>query len=130
MDCVVDVNGTIVDFVSGDAYPGAPAVEVTTAWDTIPPFPAGCPALAAATPDGTGTFRLENASCASPLFPPVLLVTVTGGAAAPRAATATDARLACATSDCGLFEVAVRAPAEELGTTWRTDLAADGMANA
>lgn len=128
IDCVVDVTGSVVDFVTGDPYGGGPFVDVTTAWDTVPPFPAGCVPLQSIVPDATGAFRIDDASCDSGLFPPILIVMVHGGTGDPRAPTATDARLTCGVAPaCDPFDVRVAAPSEPQVNQWRVQLQQEGM---
>jgi hypothetical protein len=129
-DCSVDIGGTVVDFVSRAPYAGMAEIEVTTGWDTIPPFPLGCPPLQVVTTDGVGAFTVTDAICDSPLFPPVLLLMVSGGAGETRAPTATDSRLTCSGNDCGVWSGEIRVPSTMLATTLRQQLQAEGMPNA
>jgi len=127
---VVDVSGTVIDFVSRTPYGGVPDVDFNTAWDSSPPFPAGCEPLETLVPDTSGAFAQTDAVCDSPLFPPIVMLMVSGGSADPRAPTAMDGRLSCTGSDCGALSVTIPVPSAELATSWRNQLQAEGMVDA
>ena len=129
-ECVVDVTGTVLDFVARTPYAGMPDVDFNTAWDSAPPFPAACDPLVTFVPDTAGAFAMTDTVCDSPLFPPIVMLLVQGGSSDPRAPTATDARLSCTGSDCGAINVSIPVPSAELATSWRNQLQAEGMVNA
>src|SRR5574341_1635482 len=59
MDCQYDLSGSVVDFTTQEAPALAGTqleVELNTAWDVIPPFPAMCAALTTIPVDGMGSF--------------------------------------------------------------------------
>jgi len=60
-----------------------------------------------------------------------VIVMVRGGSPAPRAPTASDARLSCTSSpSCSPIDVRVTAPSMELADAWRTQLQLEGMLGA
>jgi hypothetical protein len=129
--CRVDVTGRVVDYVTRAAYGGGAEVEITTGWDTVPPFAPDCPPLQATTADESGAFAVMDAICDSPLYPPVLLLRIAGGGGEARAPTAIDSTLGCSPatpSDCGAFDGgALPVPSQTTARTWRNLLSAEGM---
>jgi hypothetical protein len=94
-------------------------------------FPLGCEPLFLGPADGAGQLSLPQASCASIVYPPILLITVEGGTPEPRAPTAWDRRLTCNDSGiCSEVVADIPAPSQALIAAWRQGLAAGGMPRA
>jgi hypothetical protein len=134
--CTVDLRGRVVDFVTQERYgadgsitPIALTVRYNTAFDGPMPFPVGCPELGSfPAPAQTGEFLSNDESCASPVFPPTLVLFVDDAGLTNRVApTAFTVPLACAAADCGGINVTLRAPQIVNTMAWRDELAEDGM---
>jgi hypothetical protein len=124
-ECSADVAMRVVDFTTGAPVPAE--VSLSTAWDTVPPFPVTCPPLATVTAAADGTVA-TLAPCDSVLRDPVLLVLVTGGDRAP---TGWDQKLDCGAGPvCGSARGDLAVPSAALAAEWRAELAAGGMPGA
>ncbi len=116
----VEVEGTVVDFVTGEPVPGANVV-LTEAWSDAHSFPtAGC-RLGAATTDADGHFGplTVRARASSPVV--VFLVSGAG-----RAPTISDTTVGCLFG-CTRTNHEIAAPAQDLADAWRNDLYDGGM---
>jgi hypothetical protein len=121
----VTVSGQVLDFTTGDPVEGA-TVDVTTAWDIVGNFPhPECPVQASLTTDAEGRFGPKAVLLGSNLNPSFAIFMVHGG---DRAQTASDART-CMEATCNLGHT-IAVPSQTLASTWRSTLAAGGMADA
>ena len=132
--CSYDLTGTVIDFTTREAsvLPGVQLqLDVTTAWDTIPFFPAGCPPLATIPVSGSGYFELFDAPCGSPLEPPIALFLVDDSGTDLYAATASDKTLECPSApQCAAVSTVIPVPRKVVVDDWRAQLLADGMPDA
>ncbi len=137
-DCMVDLSGSVVDFVTGTriVIAGAPRttyIRVTTAFDGPVPYASEClPLHEFPVPAATGMFGQSNVRCDSPMNPPQLLLTVDDPPGAPNAvgSAATLHQLTCAGSDCGALDLLLQAPIASDVSTWRQTLNDDGVTDA
>jgi hypothetical protein len=129
--CTVAIEASVFDFVTLTPYAGRPVLAQSTAWDVPRLFPLGCEPLFLGHADATGQLSLPQASCASIAYPPILFITVEGGAPDPRAPTAWDRRLSCdASGTCEQVFADIPVPSQALVASWRQELAAGGMSRA
>jgi hypothetical protein len=135
-DCAIDLVLDVVDFTTGTPDGDATIIlDVTTGWDTIPPFPLGCPPLDSFVVPTSGIVDVPDVRCDSPQHPPILLLLLDDAPAALDriAPTAFDRRLTCAdvpASDCGLLDATIPVLARSVERDWRMQMLDDGMPEA
>jgi hypothetical protein len=130
--CTVDVSGTVAYFSVDDPLTFQPTVTVNTAFDSATSLPAGCQPLASLTAGTDHTFGQGGVSCASPEFPPHLVIMAddTPGSADRLARVAMSQQLTCTGSDCGTAAFTVKMPTATQAEAWRRAMKTDGMVNA